>query len=74
MRWRRPRRARRRRAPTLGRLNVSWRWEVAAPLFLMGALIAVFTIRVRGAEPIFWIGVALAALAAGIFFSAPRGH
>ncbi len=52
----------RRRGPTLGRMNVSWRWEIGAPLVLLGTFIAVMTLSIAGAGPLFWAGVGLLVL------------
>ena len=55
---------RRRRSPTLGKVQVSWRWEVGAPLVLMGALIAYIALSADGAGVIFWVGAGFIAVGA----------
>jgi hypothetical protein len=55
-----------RRGPTLGGVNPSWRWEVAAPLALIGVVVAGVGAR-TGGDFLFWLGVALIALAAVAF-------
>jgi hypothetical protein len=65
---------RRRRGPRLGKLRISWRWEIGAPLLVLGALIAGTTVGVRGGDVLFWGGVAVTAIGAAVFFSAPRGR
>ncbi len=62
----------RRRRPAMGGIPVSWRWEVGLPLLILGALLAGLTAGARGGDVLFWVGAALAALGAGLFFSAPR--
>ena len=63
---------RRRRRPPLGRVNFSRRWDIGMPLLVAGALIAGTTAGVRGGETIFWVGAALAAVGAAVFFGSPR--
>ena len=55
-----------RRGATLGRVNVSWRWEVGFPLVLIGALIAGLTVGLSGGAVLFWVGVAIAAVGVAI--------
>ena len=43
-------------------MNPSWRWEVGAPLLLVGTFVAVSTAALAGGGWLFWIGVALVAL------------
>lgn len=59
----------RRRRPTLGSTKgrVSLRWELGAPLLLMGVLVAAFTLGVRGGGLIFWGGALLAGVGLAIF-------
>jgi len=46
---------------------VSLRWELGAPLLLMGVLVAAFTLGVRGGGVIFWGGALLAGVGLAIF-------
>ena len=55
-----------RRGATLGKVNVSWRWEVGFPMVLVGALIAGLTVGLSGGGVLFWIGAALAAIGVAI--------
>jgi hypothetical protein len=55
----------------MGRVNASRRWEIGMPLLVIGAAIAGLAVGVRGAGVLFWIGAGLAAIGAGVFFSAP---
>jgi hypothetical protein len=48
---------------------VRWRWEVGLPLIVIGALMAWTVSGASGGGVIFWIGVLLAAIGAGVFFS-----
>ena len=61
-----------RRRPTLGGLGATRRWEIGLPLLILGAAVAGLTVGVRGAGGLFWLGAALAAIGAAVFFSAPR--
>lgn len=63
---------RRRRRPPMGRIRFSRRWEIGMPLLIVGAVIAGLTVGLPGAGVLFWIGAGLAAIGAGVFFSAPR--
>jgi len=54
--------------PTMGRVTVSWRWEVGLPMFVIGAVMALAVIA-TDATLIFWIGVLIAGVGAAIFFS-----
>ena len=56
----------------MGGLRISWRWEVGLPLLVMGALLAGVTAGVRGGAVWFWVGAALAAVGAALFFSPAR--
>ena len=58
---------RRRRGPTLGGVNPSWRWEIGAPLVLLGSFIAVATVAVAGGGLLSWVGVGLVALGLAAF-------
>jgi hypothetical protein len=58
----------------VGRLTVSWRWEVGLPLFVMGALTALAVINVSGAGVIFWVGVVVAGVGAAFFLSGWLGR
>ena len=51
----------------MGRVNVSWRWELGAPLVLVGSVMAALTVGVRGGGLLFWVGVGLAAVGAALF-------
>ena len=51
-----------RRGPTLGGVNPSWKWEVGAPLILIGAVVAGVGATVGGGAFLFWAGVAVVAL------------
>jgi len=63
-RKRRPRRPR--RGPTLGPVNISWRWEVGLPLLLLGVAIAALTVGADGLGGVFWAGTTLAAAGAAV--------
>lgn len=52
----------------MGRVTVSWRWEVGLPMFVLGAVMALAVIR-TDAFVIFWIGVLIAGVGAAIFLS-----
>ena len=56
----------------LGGLSANRRWEIGLPLIILGTVIAGFTVGVRGAGGLFWLGAGLTAVGAGVFFSAPR--
>lgn len=62
------RRKPRRRRPTLGgtKSRVSMRWELGAPLIVMGILIAAYTLGARGGGLIFWAGALLAGVGLAI--------
>jgi hypothetical protein len=47
-----------------GRSEVSWRWEVGLPLFVMGFLTALLTGGV-----LFWVAALVAGIGAALFFS-----
>jgi hypothetical protein len=55
----------------MGGIAAGRRWEIGMPLLIVGAVIAGFTVGVRGAGVLFWIGAAVAAVGAAVFFSAP---
>jgi hypothetical protein len=52
-----------------GRSAVSYRWEVGLPLFVMGALTALIAASADMSTAIFWVGTAVAAIGASLFFS-----
>jgi hypothetical protein len=52
-----------------GRSAVSWRWEVGLPLFVMGALTALFVAGADGSQALFWGAVLVAGIGASLFFS-----
>ena len=52
-----------------GRSAISWRWEVGLPLFVMGALTALIAASASASDVIFWVGAAVAAIGASLFFS-----
>jgi hypothetical protein len=58
---------RRRRGPTLGGLSPSWRWEIGAPLVLLGTSIAISALAIANAGVLFWVGVALIVLGLAAF-------
>jgi hypothetical protein len=60
---------RRRFGTPLGGIKVSWRWEVGLPMFVIGAVTAIAVVGVTGGDAIFWGGVLVAAVGAGIFVS-----
>lgn len=62
----RDRRRRARRGPTLGPVTISWRWEVGAPLFMIGVAIAALTVGVGSQGLVFWIGAGIAAVGAAV--------
>lgn len=72
--WFRRRRGRSagRGGPTLGGYGrVSRRWEMGAPLIVMGGLVAYLTIDVEGGQAFFWGGVVVAGIGLSLFLS-PR--
>jgi len=52
-----------------GRSEISWRWEVGLPLFVMGALTAMVAASANASGVIFWAGAAAAAVGASLFFT-----
>ena len=62
-------RRRRRRGPTLGgtKSRVSMRWELGAPLLVIGVLVAGFMLDVRGGGVVFWGGALIAGVGLAIF-------
>lgn len=61
-----------RRGPTLGGYSrVSRRWELGAPLIVIGGLVAVFMINVEGGQAFFWGGAVVAGVGLALFLS-PR--
>jgi hypothetical protein len=50
---------------------VSRRWELGAPLIVIGGLVAVFMINVEGGQAFFWGGAVVAGVGLALFLS-PR--
>ncbi len=74
MGWFRRRRGRdaRRGRPSLGGYaRVSRRWEMGAPLVVMGGLVAYLMIDVEGGQAFFWAGAVVAGIGLALFLS-PR--
>ncbi len=74
MGWFRRRREKggRRQGRTLGGYGrVSRRWEMGAPLIIMGGLAAFLTINVEGGQAFFWGGAVVAGIGLALFLS-PR--
>ncbi|MGI8438974.1 MAG: hypothetical protein ACR2NV_02025 [Thermoleophilaceae bacterium] len=50
---------------------MSRRWEMGAPLIVMGGLVAYLTIDVEGGQAFFWGGAVVAGIGLSLFLS-PR--